>query len=113
MFSCGVVLWVSQGPRCLIVLLRSLSGTGFERRVSFVPVSELGKWCPSGQAGLEWLPKCSPPACLPFVPRSQQELVTLEVPMRGRLRQVEVPRECPQEVVDAIAACMQVLRYCP
>jgi hypothetical protein len=33
-----------------------------------------------------------------------------EIPQRGRLRDPEVPRECPQEVADAINACMQV-RY--
>lgn len=36
------------------------------------------------------------------------ELVTLEVPQRGNLRDPAVPLECPQEVADAITACMQV-----
>lgn len=31
-----------------------------------------------------------------------------EVPVRGCLRELQAPRECPQEVVDIIAACMQV-----
>lgn len=31
-----------------------------------------------------------------------------EVPQRGCLRDPDVPRECPQGVADAIAACMQV-----
>ena len=36
------------------------------------------------------------------------ELVTRQTPQRGCLRDVEVPRECPQEVADVIVACMQV-----
>lgn len=31
-----------------------------------------------------------------------------EVPVRGCLRELQAPRECPREVVDIIAACMQV-----
>ncbi len=37
-----------------------------------------------------------------------QELVTLEVPKRGQLRDPLVPQECPQGVLDAMRACMQV-----
>ncbi len=37
-----------------------------------------------------------------------QELVTLQVPLVGGLRDPEVPRECPQEVADAIKDCLQV-----
>ena len=36
------------------------------------------------------------------------EIVTEEMPQRGRLRDPAVPRECPQAVADAIQACMQV-----
>ncbi|GAB4822983.1 hypothetical protein N2152v2_010029 [Parachlorella kessleri] len=35
------------------------------------------------------------------------EIVTEEVPQRGRLRDPDVPQECPQAVADAIQACMQ------
>ncbi|GAB4821409.1 hypothetical protein N2152v2_008455 [Parachlorella kessleri] len=35
------------------------------------------------------------------------EVVTGETPRRGRLRDPLVPQECPQEVADAIRACMQ------
>lgn len=47
---------------------------------------------------------------------ARRELVTLEVPRRGALRAV-LPQDCPQEVADAIDACMQVrpalhLWYC-
>ena len=38
------------------------------------------------------------------------EIVTQEMPQRGRLRDPDVPRECPQAVADAIQACMQVGR---
>lgn len=36
------------------------------------------------------------------------ELVTGEVPQGGALRDPEVPKECPQQVADAIRACCQV-----
>ena len=35
------------------------------------------------------------------------EIVTHEMPQRGTIRDVLVPSECPQEVADLIAACMQ------
>ncbi|GAB4822994.1 hypothetical protein N2152v2_010040 [Parachlorella kessleri] len=35
------------------------------------------------------------------------EIVTEEMPQRGRLRDPDVPRECTQAVADAIQACMQ------
>lgn len=38
------------------------------------------------------------------------EVVTLEVPKRGCMRDPQVPLECPQKVADAIGACMQVSR---
>jgi len=36
------------------------------------------------------------------------EICTGEVPVRGQMREVEVPRECPQEVADLIRRCHKV-----
>jgi len=36
------------------------------------------------------------------------EIITHEMPMRGAIRMPRVPEECPQGVVDAVEACMQV-----
>ena len=33
-----------------------------------------------------------------------------EVPVRGQMRDVAVPDECPQCVADVLAACLQVRR---
>ena len=35
------------------------------------------------------------------------EIVTKEMPRRGQLRDVEVPRECPREISDLIDQCLQ------
>ena len=35
------------------------------------------------------------------------EIVTKEMPRRGQLRDVEVPRECPREISDLIDRCLQ------
>ncbi len=36
------------------------------------------------------------------------EIVTGEVPQRGKMHEPQVPLQCPEEVASAILACMQV-----
>lgn len=38
-----------------------------------------------------------------------REIATQQVPLRGALSDPRIPDECPQEVLDAIHACMKVL----
>ena len=36
------------------------------------------------------------------------ELCTMEIPMRGRMREIRVPEECPQAIADFITRCNHV-----
>ena len=50
--------------------------------------------------------KCTPAADMFSFGIVLWEICTGEIPLRGRLRDVEVPSECPREVADLIHACL-------
>jgi len=103
--------WCSQVPQGYEVNFRAkISDVGLSRMLpvsrEYISSTNLGgtwNWC---APEVILCSKCTPAADMFSFGVVLWEICTGEIPVRGRMRNVRVPLECPQEIADLIHACI-------